>query len=223
MEYHLLNTSEWKKKANVIVEGAKFTAPQDFVTLVHLTQSIYSRIYYHKDRVTAADERLPVTITITAAFWCIVCFTRHPSRPVMLADIGWNIPTDLEPTDFISTAVSEHLKDTPSTAAASLCLAPLASSLILHVPTNPQSGGVTDIIWENQPGDPATWTLFLMDSRDAFGLKAILGRFIDPTPEHLTGITLPVLAPGDYYVLKAVNSTWVDFPYAWSPKFAISA
>lgn len=95
-----------------------------------------------------------------------------------------------------SCASSISLLTIGACSTAASCLAPLVSALTLQIPTNPQSGGVTDIVWKNQKGDPATWSLFLMDSRDAFGLRAILGEFIDPTPERLTNVTLPIMEPG---------------------------
>lgn len=67
-----------------------------------------------------------------------------------------------------------------------------ASALTLDIPTNPTSGEVTQIHWGFTATDPATFDLFLVNSTNAFDLKAILGENLQTNLGQITTL-LPSL------------------------------
>ncbi|KAJ6457985.1 hypothetical protein C8R45DRAFT_562050 [Mycena sanguinolenta] len=109
----------------------------------------------------------------------------------------------------------------PSVFAAILAV-PLASAFTIAVPTNPTSGEVTEIDWTFRGTDPATFDLFLVNSTNAFDLKAIIGENIETDLGKITTL-LPTLPAIDGYVLHIVDVTNVDRILATSPVFAIKA
>ncbi|KAF9523731.1 hypothetical protein CPB83DRAFT_862386 [Crepidotus variabilis] len=98
----------------------------------------------------------------------------------------------------------------------------LASAVTLSIPANTKAGTTSQITWVSGSFDPPTWSLFLMNSSDPFGLKGILGENIDPSLGALD-ITLPSgLKATNGYILKAVYPDNVDRAAGWSPKFAVT-
>ncbi|KAJ7457788.1 hypothetical protein FB451DRAFT_1509083 [Mycena latifolia] len=100
--------------------------------------------------------------------------------------------------------------------------APLASAFTLSAPTNPTSGEITEIHWGFTAADPPTFSLFLMNSTQAFDLKAIIGENLQTNLGQITTLW-PVLPAGDDYQLRAVNVTNVDFVLAFSPAMSKGA
>ncbi|KAJ7615805.1 hypothetical protein B0H17DRAFT_1220352 [Mycena rosella] len=100
--------------------------------------------------------------------------------------------------------------------------APLASAFTLSAPTNPTSGEITEIHWGFTATDPATFTLFLVNSTQAFDLKATIGQNLQTSLGEITTLW-PVLPSGAGYQLRAVDVTNVDRVLAFSPAFAVSA
>ncbi|KAJ7812052.1 hypothetical protein B0H13DRAFT_2145308 [Mycena leptocephala] len=99
--------------------------------------------------------------------------------------------------------------------------APLGCAFTIAVPTNPTSGEVTEINWTFTAKDPATFSLFLTNSTNAFDLKRSLARTSRQTRQiHTLLPTLPALGG---YALHAVNAENVDFILAASPPFAITS
>ncbi|KAF7351688.1 hypothetical protein MSAN_01601700 [Mycena sanguinolenta] len=109
----------------------------------------------------------------------------------------------------------------PSVFAAILAV-PLASAFTIAVPTNPTSGEVTEIDWTFTATDPPTFDLFLVNSTNAFDLKAIIGENIETDLGKITTL-LPTLPAIDGYALTIRDATNVDRVFAWSPTFAIKA
>ncbi|KAJ7931074.1 hypothetical protein B0H13DRAFT_1960224 [Mycena leptocephala] len=108
----------------------------------------------------------------------------------------------------------------PSLLAA--VAAPLAYAFTIAVPTNPTSGEVTEINWTFTAKDPATFSLFLTNSTNAFGLRAIIGENLETDLGQIHTL-LPTLPAAGGYALHAVNAENVDFILAASPPFAITA
>ncbi|KAF5358675.1 hypothetical protein D9758_007663 [Tetrapyrgos nigripes] len=105
-----------------------------------------------------------------------------------------------------------------------LALASLAAARItLQVPTNPVVGAVTDITWSSDSAsDPQSFTLFLLNANDLpFGLRANFGEV--QTSAGKATVTIPNTVPEGPAVLRAVNSTAVDFVFATSPQFDVTA
>lgn len=100
------------------------------------------------------------------------------------------------------------------------CLAPLVSAIGLSVPSNLVIGQPTTITWTHTPTDPR-FTLFFMGTY-VFDLRQIVGSDIDPSLGQIT-TTFPTdrVKPGETYLLKAVNVTWVDYVYNTSPAFTL--
>ncbi|THU81330.1 hypothetical protein K435DRAFT_972382 [Dendrothele bispora CBS 962.96] len=97
-----------------------------------------------------------------------------------------------------------------------------AARIILQVPTNPVVGAETDINWSSDSAsDPQSFTLFLLDANNLpFGLSANFGEV--ETSTGGTTVTIPSTVHEGQYVLRAVNSTSVDFVFATSPQFDIT-
>ncbi|KAJ7803745.1 hypothetical protein B0H13DRAFT_2388827 [Mycena leptocephala] len=56
---------------------------------------------------------------------------------------------------------------------------PLVCAFTIAVPTNPTSGEVTEISWTFTAKDPATFSLFLTNSTNAFDFKAIIAENLE--------------------------------------------
>ncbi|KAJ7775406.1 hypothetical protein B0H16DRAFT_1507320 [Mycena metata] len=100
--------------------------------------------------------------------------------------------------------------------------APLASALTVAAPTNPTSGEITEIHWGFTASDPATFDLFLVNSTQAFDLKAIIGENLQTNLGQITTL-FPVEASGNTYQLRAVSVDNVDRVLAFSPVFSVLA
>ncbi|KAJ7625197.1 hypothetical protein B0H17DRAFT_1218831 [Mycena rosella] len=100
--------------------------------------------------------------------------------------------------------------------------APLASAFTLSAPTNPTSGEITQIHWGFTPTDPVAFTLFLMNSTQAFDLKVTIGENLRTNLGQITTLW-PVLPAGAGYQLRAVDVTNVDRVLAFSRAFAVAA
>ncbi|KAJ7698256.1 hypothetical protein B0H17DRAFT_1196847 [Mycena rosella] len=86
----------------------------------------------------------------------------------------------------------------------------------------PTSGEITEIHWGFTATDPATFTLFLVNSTQAFDLKATIGQNLQTNLGEITTLW-PVLPSGAGYQLRAVDVTNVDRVLAFSPAFAVLA
>ncbi|KAJ6572458.1 hypothetical protein DFH09DRAFT_1152969 [Mycena vulgaris] len=93
----------------------------------------------------------------------------------------------------------------------------------LPAPTNPTAGEITQIHWGFTAADPTTFSLFLMNSTQAFGLKAILGQNLQTNLGQITMLFPAGLETGDDYQLRAVDVDNVDRVLAFSPVFAVAA
>ncbi|KAK7453420.1 hypothetical protein VKT23_011686 [Stygiomarasmius scandens] len=105
-----------------------------------------------------------------------------------------------------------------------LALASFAAARItLQIPTNPVVGAETDINWSSDSAsDPRSFTLFLLNATNLpFGLRANFGE-VQTSAGSIT-VMIPSNVPEGQYVLRAVNSTFVDFVFATSPQFDITA
>ncbi|KAJ6529508.1 hypothetical protein DFH09DRAFT_1370958 [Mycena vulgaris] len=103
-----------------------------------------------------------------------------------------------------------------------LTLATPLWAFTIGIPTNPTSGELTNIHWGFTATDPKEFSLFLMNSTQAFGLIAVLGESLQTDLGQIM-TQLPVLPARVGYQLRAVEVDNVDFVLAFSPVFAISA
>ncbi|KAJ4480903.1 hypothetical protein J3R30DRAFT_3700355 [Lentinula aciculospora] len=103
-----------------------------------------------------------------------------------------------------------------------LC-APIASALILDTPSAALvAGDPMEVAWESSASDPTEFTLFLLDAANLpFGLEADFGEV--ETSAGIVTVTLPDTLTTKSYQLRAVNSSSVDFVYASSADFVITA
>ncbi|KIK58302.1 hypothetical protein GYMLUDRAFT_45514 [Collybiopsis luxurians FD-317 M1] len=111
----------------------------------------------------------------------------------------------------------------PSILATLALGASLVASLTLDTPAgNLVAGGSFDIDWQSRANDPTAFTLFLLDANNLpFGLEADFGEV--QTSSGSVTVTLPDDLQTKSYVLRAVNSSNVDFVYASSAAFTITA
>ncbi|KAJ3733153.1 hypothetical protein DFJ43DRAFT_1069530 [Lentinula guzmanii] len=101
--------------------------------------------------------------------------------------------------------------------------ASIACALTLDTPTEALvAGGPMEVTWESTATDPTEFTLFLLNAAELpFGLEADFGE-VETSAGSVT-VTLPDTLTTKSYVLRAVNSTSVDFVYSSSGDFVITA
>ncbi|KAJ3903480.1 hypothetical protein F5879DRAFT_959492 [Lentinula edodes] len=101
--------------------------------------------------------------------------------------------------------------------------ASIASALLLDTPSGILvAGGPMEVAWESTASDPTEFTLFLLNAANLpFGLEADFGE-IETSAGSVT-VTLPDTLTTKSYQLRAVNSSSVDFVYASSADFVITA
>ncbi|KIM39422.1 hypothetical protein M413DRAFT_446939 [Hebeloma cylindrosporum] len=95
----------------------------------------------------------------------------------------------------------------------------LATALILQIPRNPTSGGQFNLPWINEPNDPATWDLGLVNGD--LGQVITLANNVDPSPASLT-LTFPVVPVGSGYTIWAFVENDFNRHFATSSSFSIN-
>ncbi|KIM39423.1 hypothetical protein M413DRAFT_29177 [Hebeloma cylindrosporum] len=95
----------------------------------------------------------------------------------------------------------------------------LATALILQIPRNPTSGGEVKLTWINEPNDPATWDLGLVNGDLGQGFPVT--RNVDPSPSSLT-LPFPVVPVGSGYILWAFVANDFNKHFATSSSFSIN-
>ncbi|KIM39405.1 hypothetical protein M413DRAFT_29165 [Hebeloma cylindrosporum] len=93
----------------------------------------------------------------------------------------------------------------------------LATALILQIPRNPTSGGEVKLTWINEPNDPATWDLGLVNGDLGQGFPVT--RNVDRSPSSLT-LPFPVFQSG--YILWAFVANDFNKHFATSSSLSIN-
>ncbi|KAF9458027.1 hypothetical protein BDZ94DRAFT_1301476 [Collybia nuda] len=104
-------------------------------------------------------------------------------------------------------------------------LAPLVAALTVEVPQNPKSSSPITIRWESQAGDPATFSIFLINEvfHDSFGIA----NNVVPELGEIT-LTLPVVPArliwgiSDGYTINLVDVGNVNNVFASSSTFSVA-
>ncbi|GBE77529.1 hypothetical protein SCP_0104040 [Sparassis crispa] len=105
--------------------------------------------------------------------------------------------------------------------SALAALLPLVSALTIQTPANWDSAIQANITWTSASTDPSTWSFELVNPvnfHNSFGLA----NNVDPSTGVLL-VELPVVPPGDGYLLQAVNISNINDVFAQSGDFAIGA
>ncbi|TFK21279.1 hypothetical protein FA15DRAFT_598153, partial [Coprinopsis marcescibilis] len=92
------------------------------------------------------------------------------------------------------------------------------SALILHAPSAPTTQGEVTITWDQQAGDPESFTLEL--NHPDFNDALAIANNIDPARGSIT-LVIPVVAAKGGYTIEAVNIGNINDVYSTSPEFAI--
>ncbi|KAL6304901.1 hypothetical protein BKA93DRAFT_254086 [Sparassis latifolia] len=104
--------------------------------------------------------------------------------------------------------------------SALAALLPLVSALTIQTPANWDSAIQANITWTSASTDPSTWSFELVNPvnfHNSFGLA----NNVDPSTGVLL-VELPVVPPGDGYLLQAVNISNINDVFAQSGDFAIA-
>jgi len=95
---------------------------------------------------------------------------------------------------------------------------PLVHALQLATPTGLTSGGQTTITWTTAAGDPDTFSIELLNQ--VFNNAYAIANNVATTLGSIT-LTLPVVPPGDGYMLEAVNISNINDVFSAVGPFSI--
>ncbi|EJD47773.1 hypothetical protein AURDEDRAFT_163232 [Auricularia subglabra TFB-10046 SS5] len=103
---------------------------------------------------------------------------------------------------------------------ATLCFAALASALTLNTPTNWQSSSNSTVTWTSAPGDPATFSIELVQPTLLNGPLAVVDSAT--TSNGSISFNLPAVPEGSGYTLEAVAISNINDVLSTSGSFSIA-
>ncbi|GJE86215.1 hypothetical protein PsYK624_022950 [Phanerochaete sordida] len=99
-------------------------------------------------------------------------------------------------------------------------LVPFVHALSIDTPMSLNSSGPAHITWKTDAGDPATWSLELVNT-DIFHNSFAIANNVNPS-QGAVDLTLPAVPSGAGYTLQAVNISNINQVYAQSGSFTVN-